>query len=209
MFHEKEILKTIFQDRWCELTEKKALSFWNNTDLQNAGLEYLTVCSLLGGLEECVMVAFWAEFISRETKVRRSGWGKRIGWWTPKAYPDIPETCVWTWDYGGGTPGFWSLDIPHEILWCCLQLHLTGRYSQCWQGECSTVPSPALPPRLHCSGREFELLGECGRILSCDSRVVISETTQLVRITVHNSISILPVSMLDAVPWSWKCSKEQ
>lgn len=170
--------------------------------MQNAGLEYLTVCSLLGGLEECVMAVFWPEFISHETTVWRSGWGKRIGWCTPKAHPDIPETCVWTWDYCGGTSGFWSLDIAHESLWFCLQLYVTERYSQCWQGEYSIVTS-----NLYWSCREVELLGECGRILSCDSGVVVSETTQSVHTNAHNSVSILPASMLDAIPCLWKCSR--
>lgn len=31
--------------------------------MQKAGPEYPTVSYLLGGLEECVMVVFWPEFI--------------------------------------------------------------------------------------------------------------------------------------------------
>lgn len=62
------------------------------------------------------------------------------------------------------------------------------------------MPSPALTSNLYWLYREFELLGECGRILSCDSGVVIREATQLVHTTAHNSISILPTSILDAIP---------
>lgn len=100
-----------------------------------------------------------------------------------------------------------ELDITHEILWFCLQPQVTERYSQCWQGEYSIVPSPALTSNLYWSCREFELLGECGRILSCNSRGVISGATQSVHTTAHNSISILSASMLDAIPCLWKCSR--
>ena len=62
------------------------------------------------------------------------------------------------------------------------------------------MPSAALTSNLYWLCREFELLGECGRILFCDSGVVISEATQLVHKTAHNSIRILPASILDAIP---------
>lgn len=108
---------------------------------------------------------------------------QKVGWCTPKAHPDIPEICVWTWDYRGDTSEPWSLDIPHEILRFCLQPHITEWYSQCWQGECSIVPPPALTANLYWSRKEFELLGQCERIFSCGSGVVISEPTQLVPYT--------------------------
>lgn len=96
----------------------------------------------------------------------------------------------------------WVLQFRHtpwDFFLLCFHLYVIEQYSQCWQREDSILPSAALRSYLDWFCREFELLGECGRILSCDSGVITSDTTRLVRAAACNRC-ILPASMLDAIP---------
>lgn len=153
-----------------------------------------------GGMCHGCLLA-WVYF-PHESKVPRSGWGKRIDWCTPKAHPDIPDMCL---DLG--------LLQRHSCVlvfapWDSLILLARNRkYSQCCEEKHSIVPSPALTSNLHWPSRELELLSDCRRILCCDSGMVKSETTQIVHTTAYSSINILPASMLNAILFLWKCSK--
>lgn len=67
------------------------------------------------------------------------------------------------------------------------------------------LPSAALIGYLDWFCREFELLGECGRVPSCDSGVITSDTTQLVHAAARNPACIY--AGCNSSLWEWSGSR--
>lgn len=179
---EKEGLKSLNQHKTCGY-------------MQNACREYEHYVLCLGVWRNVPWFSFGLSIFPVNPRCKEVGEAKG----ETGAHPRLTltyQTCVWTWDCCRGTPALWCL--PQEIVWFCW--HVTAGYSQCWREKHSAVPSPALTCNL------LELLGHC-RILYCDSGTVMSEATQTVHTTAYNSVNILPASMLNAIPFLWKCSK--